>query len=78
MYFVWPLPTGALFEVKDGKVRFHWKDYRTGLSREMKLDTDEFIRRYLGMGKAGLRVEGDTWKNQVLQNAKLSSLCFQA
>jgi len=33
--------------VKDGKVRFSWKDYRTGLFREMKLDTDEFIRRFL-------------------------------
>lgn len=36
-----------IIEVKDGKVRFHWKDYRSGLSREMKLDIDEFIRRYL-------------------------------
>jgi hypothetical protein len=36
-----------IIEVKDGKVRFHWKDYRTGLFREMKLDIDEFIRRYL-------------------------------
>ena len=34
-------------EVKDGNVHFHWKDYRTGLFREMKLDIDEFIRRYL-------------------------------
>jgi len=36
-----------IIEVKDGKVHFHWKDYRTGLFREMKLDIDEFIRRYL-------------------------------
>jgi len=36
-----------IIEVKDGKVRFHWKDYRTGGFREMKLDIDEFIRRYL-------------------------------
>lgn len=36
-----------IIEVKDGKVRFHWKDYRSGLFREMKLDIDEFIRRYL-------------------------------
>lgn len=36
-----------IIEVKDGKVRFSWKDYRTGLFREMKLDTDEFIRRFL-------------------------------
>jgi hypothetical protein len=36
-----------ILEVKDGKVRFSWKDYRTGLFREMKLDIDEFIRRFL-------------------------------
>lgn len=36
-----------IIEVKDGKVRFHWKDYRTGLFRDMTLDIDEFIRRYL-------------------------------
>jgi len=36
-----------IIEVKDGKVLFHWKDYRTGLFREMELDIDEFIRRYL-------------------------------
>lgn len=36
-----------IIEVKDGKVRFSWKDYRTGLFREMKLETDEFIRRFL-------------------------------
>jgi hypothetical protein len=36
-----------IIEVKDGKVRFSWKDYRTGLFREMKLDIDEFIRRFL-------------------------------
>ena len=34
-------------EVKDGKVYFDWKDYRTGLFKEMKLDIDEFIRRFL-------------------------------
>jgi len=36
-----------IIEVKDGKIRFSWKDYRTGLFREMKLDIDEFIRRFL-------------------------------
>lgn len=36
-----------IIEVKDGKVRFSWKDYRTGLFRNMNLDTDEFIRRFL-------------------------------
>jgi hypothetical protein len=34
-------------EVKNGKVLFSWKDYRTGLFKEMKLDADEFIRRFL-------------------------------
>ena len=34
-------------EVKNGKVRFTWKDYRSGHFREMKLDVDEFIRRFL-------------------------------
>jgi hypothetical protein len=36
-----------IIEVKDGKVLFSWKDYRTGLFRRMRLDTDEFIRRFL-------------------------------
>jgi len=27
-----------ILEVRDGKVRFSWKDYRTGRFREMKLD----------------------------------------
>jgi hypothetical protein len=36
-----------IMEVKDGKVRFSWKDYRTGLFREMNLGIDEFIRRFL-------------------------------
>jgi hypothetical protein len=36
-----------IIEVKDGKVRFSWKDYRTDRFREMKLDIDEFIRRFL-------------------------------
>ena len=36
-----------ILEVKGGKVRFSWKDYRTGRFREMKLDIDEFIRRFL-------------------------------
>jgi hypothetical protein len=36
-----------ILEVKDGKVRFSWKDYRTGRFRQMKLDIDEFIRRFL-------------------------------
>lgn len=36
-----------IIEVKDGKVRFSWKDYRTGRFRIMNLDIDEFIRRFL-------------------------------
>ncbi|MGQ1786424.1 IS91 family transposase [Saccharicrinis sp. GN24d3] len=36
-----------IIEVKDGKVLFSWKDYRTGRSRKMRLDIDEFIRRFL-------------------------------
>ncbi len=34
-------------EVKDGKVHFSWKDYRTNRFRQMKHDIDEFIRRFL-------------------------------
>ena len=36
-----------IIEVKDGKVLFSWKDYRTGLFRKMRLEIDEFIRRFL-------------------------------
>jgi hypothetical protein len=36
-----------IIEVKDGKVPFSWKDYRSGLFRKMWLDIDEFIRRFL-------------------------------
>jgi hypothetical protein len=37
-----------ILEVKDGKVLFSWKDYRTaGKYRRMRLDIDEFIRRFL-------------------------------
>jgi len=32
-----------ILKVKDGKVRFSWKDYRTGRFRQMKLLVDEFI-----------------------------------
>lgn len=35
-------------QIKDGKVTFTWKDYKTdGVFREMTLDINEFIRRYL-------------------------------
>lgn len=36
-----------IMELKDGKVLFSWKDYRTGLFRKMRLEIDEFIRRFL-------------------------------
>ncbi len=36
-----------IVEVKDGKVLFSWKDYRTGLFRKMRMEIDEFIRRFL-------------------------------
>ena len=36
-----------ILEVKNGKVLFVWKDYRTGRFRKMNLEVDEFIRRFL-------------------------------
>jgi hypothetical protein len=36
-----------IIEIKDGKVLFSWKNYRTGRFSNMKLDIDEFIRRFL-------------------------------
>jgi hypothetical protein len=36
-----------IIEVKDDKVLFSWKDYRTGRFHRMKLEVDEFIRRFL-------------------------------
>lgn len=36
-----------IIAVEDGKVEFSWKDYRTGKLHRMKLDVDEFIRRFL-------------------------------
>jgi len=36
-----------IIEVKDGKVLFSWKDYRSGQFRKMRLEVDEFIRRFL-------------------------------
>ena len=36
-----------ILDVRDGKVHFSWKDYRTGLFRKMNLDVDEFIHRFL-------------------------------
>lgn len=36
-----------IITVENGKVEFSWKDYRTGRFHRMKLDIDEFIRRFL-------------------------------
>ena len=37
-----------LIDCVDGKVRFHWKDYRhDSRQKVMTLDVDEFIRRFL-------------------------------
>lgn len=36
-----------IIAVENGKVEFSWKDYRTGTFHRMKLDIDEFIRRFL-------------------------------
>ena len=36
-----------IIEVKNGKVLFSWKDYRTNRFRKMGLTIDEFIRRFL-------------------------------
>jgi hypothetical protein len=36
-----------ILEVKNGKVLFSWKDYRTHRFRKMRLGIDEFIRRFL-------------------------------
>ncbi len=38
---------GRIIAVENGKVEFSWKDYRTGRFHRMKLDIDEFIRRFL-------------------------------
>jgi hypothetical protein len=36
-----------ILEVKDGKVLFWWKDYKTKQFRKLRLEIDEFIRRFL-------------------------------
>ena len=37
-----------LLRLEDGKVTFSWKDYRdSGTSKEMTLEAEEFIRRFL-------------------------------
>jgi len=41
------ITNNRIIEVKDGKVLFSWKNYRTGLFNNMRLDINEFIRRFL-------------------------------
>ena len=42
------IANGRLVDCKDGRVGFRWKDYRArGKSKIMKLDADEFMRRFL-------------------------------
>ena len=42
------ISNNRLLDIDDGKVRFHWKDYRNGnRQKTMTLAADEFIRRFL-------------------------------
>ena len=42
------ISNSRLIEMKDGKVRFRWKDYSAGNAHKiMTLDATEFIRRFL-------------------------------
>ena len=42
------ISNSRLLSLADGKVRFSWKDYKTGCQqREMTLDALEFLRRFL-------------------------------
>jgi hypothetical protein len=41
------ITNSRIIQVKDNKVLFWWKNYRTNLFRKMELDIDEFIRRFL-------------------------------
>jgi hypothetical protein len=42
------LSNNRLLDINEGKVRFHWKDYRNGnRQKTMTLAADEFIRRFL-------------------------------
>jgi hypothetical protein len=48
MFFVLPSATAGIDKVENGKVHFSVKDYRlNGISRKMKMDVGEFIRRFL-------------------------------
>lgn len=42
------IANSRLIDCEDGRVRFHWRDYRaSGQGRVMRLDACEFIRRFL-------------------------------
>jgi hypothetical protein len=42
------ISNNRLLDIDEGKVRFHWKDYRNGnRQKTMALAADEFIRRFL-------------------------------
>ena len=42
------ISNNRLLNIDDGKVQFHWKDYRDGnRQKTMTLDADKFIRRFL-------------------------------
>ena len=42
------ISNNRLLDIDEGKVRFHWKDYRNGnRQKTMTLAADEFIRRFL-------------------------------
>lgn len=42
------ISNNRLVSIDDGRVRFHWKDYRhNDPSKTMDLDAEEFIRRFL-------------------------------
>jgi hypothetical protein len=42
------ISNNRLLDIDEGKVRFHWKDYRNGnRQKSMALAADEFIRRFL-------------------------------
>jgi hypothetical protein len=42
------ISNNRLLDIDDGKVRFHWKDYRDGnRQKTMTLAADEFVRRFL-------------------------------
>lgn len=41
------ISNNRITKIENGKIHFSFKDYRSGLYKPMKLDIDEFIRRFL-------------------------------